>query len=137
MTKATRLLTLAALLLATAFAQAGNWPRFRGPNGTGTVDDGDVPLTFSEKENLLWEVAIPGVGHSSPVVWGESLSLQSASKDGKDRWLICVDTGDGSIRYGEIVTVIDAAKGAGIEKVGIVTDGMRKGPSGAPTGGSQ
>ncbi len=45
--------------------------------------------------------------------------------------------GDGSLRYGEIVTVIDAAKGAGIEKVGIVTDEMRKGPSGAPTGGSQ
>jgi len=47
--------------------------------------------------------------------------------------------GDGSLRYGEIVTVIDAAKGAGIEKVGIVTDEMRKGgsSSGAPTGGSQ
>ena len=47
--------------------------------------------------------------------------------------------GDGSLRYGEIVTVIDAAKGAGIEKVGIVTDEMRKGASsgGTPTGGSQ
>jgi biopolymer transport protein TolR len=46
--------------------------------------------------------------------------------------------GDGSLRYGEIVAVIDAAKGAGIEKVGIVTDEMRKGgASGAPTGGSQ
>jgi biopolymer transport protein ExbD len=47
--------------------------------------------------------------------------------------------GDGSLRYGDIITVIDAAKGAGIEKVGIVTDEMRKGASaaGAPTGGSQ
>jgi biopolymer transport protein TolR len=47
--------------------------------------------------------------------------------------------GDGSLRYGEIVAVIDAAKGAGIEKVGIVTDEMRKGASsgGAPTCGSQ
>jgi biopolymer transport protein ExbD len=46
--------------------------------------------------------------------------------------------GDGSLRYGEIIAVIDAAKGAGIEKVGIVTDEMRKGgASGAPTGGSQ
>ena len=35
--------------------------------------------------------------------------------------------GDGSLRYGEIIAVIDAAKGAGIEKVGIVTDGMRRG----------
>ena len=99
MTKATRLLTLAALLLATAFAQAGNWPRFRGPNGAGTTDDKDVPLNFSEKENLLWKLAIPGVGHSSPVVWGDSLFLQSASKDGKERWLICVDTTEGAIRW--------------------------------------
>ena len=35
--------------------------------------------------------------------------------------------GAGSLRYGEIVEVIDAAKGAGVEKVGIVTEGMRKG----------
>jgi biopolymer transport protein ExbD len=38
--------------------------------------------------------------------------------------------GDGSLRYGEIIAVIDAAKGAGIEKVGIVTEGMRRGDSG-------
>ena len=38
--------------------------------------------------------------------------------------------GDGSLRYGEIIAVIDAAKGAGIEKVGIVTEGMRRGDTG-------
>jgi len=39
--------------------------------------------------------------------------------------------GDPNLRYGEIVAVIDAAKGAGVEKVGIVTEGMRKAASGA------
>ena len=34
--------------------------------------------------------------------------------------------GDGALRYGDIVEVIDAAKGAGVEKVGIVTEGMRR-----------
>jgi biopolymer transport protein ExbD len=38
--------------------------------------------------------------------------------------------GAGSLRYGEIVEVIDAAKGAGVEKVGIVTEGMRGASSG-------
>ena len=38
--------------------------------------------------------------------------------------------GAGTLRYGEIVEVIDAAKGAGVEKVGIVTEGMRRGSSG-------
>ena len=41
--------------------------------------------------------------------------------------------GAGTLRYGEIITVIDAAKGAGVEKVGIVTEGMRR-AAGAGTG---
>jgi biopolymer transport protein ExbD len=36
--------------------------------------------------------------------------------------------GDGALRYGEIVAVIDAGKGAGVDRVGIVTDGMRRAP---------
>jgi len=39
--------------------------------------------------------------------------------------------GAGNLRYGDIVTVIDAAKGAGVEKVGIVTEGMRRAAGGA------
>ena len=42
----------------------------------------------------------------------------------------------GTLRYKEIVDVIDAAKGAGVEKVGIVTEGMRKAAGAAPTGGN-
>jgi biopolymer transport protein TolR len=38
--------------------------------------------------------------------------------------------GDGTLRYGDIIAVIDAARGAGVEKVGIVTDGMRREASG-------
>jgi len=40
--------------------------------------------------------------------------------------------GDPQLRYGDIIAVIDAAKGAGVEKVGIVTEGMRRGDTGAP-----
>ncbi len=42
--------------------------------------------------------------------------------------------GAGNLRYGEIVEVIDAAKGAGVEKVGIVTEGMRRAAGAAPIG---
>ena len=45
-------------------------------------------------------------------------------------------SGDGSLRYGDIINVIDAAKGAGVEKVGIVTEGMRKGGSAGATPGA-
>ena len=44
--------------------------------------------------------------------------------------------GDGSLRYGDIVFVIDAAKGAGVEKVGIVTEEMRRGGAPAAPGGN-
>jgi biopolymer transport protein TolR len=54
--------------------------------------------------------------------------LRSTFESRREKTLFLI--GDGSLRYGDIITVIDAAKGAGVEKVGIVTDGMRKGDSG-------
>ena len=54
--------------------------------------------------------------------------LRTTFESRKERTLFLI--GDGSLRYGDIIAVIDAAKGAGVEKVGIVTEGMRKGDSG-------
>ena len=51
--------------------------------------------------------------------------LRTIFEDRKDKTMFI--SGDGALRYGDIVNVIDAAKGAGVEKVGIVTEGMRKG----------
>ena len=54
--------------------------------------------------------------------------LRTIFEERKDKTMFIV--GDGNIRYGDIVTVIDAAKGAGVEKVGIVTEGMRRAANG-------
>jgi outer membrane protein assembly factor BamB len=91
--------TLVLIASLGALAGADNWDRFRGPNGTGTTDDKDIPLTFGTNENLLWKVALPGAGNSSPVIWGKHLFLQAASSDGKLRTLLCLDTADGRIRW--------------------------------------
>jgi biopolymer transport protein TolR len=56
--------------------------------------------------------------------------LRDTFETRKDKTMFIL--GDGSLRYGEIVAVIDAAKGAGVEKVGIVTEGMRRGNSAPP-----
>jgi biopolymer transport protein ExbD len=54
----------------------------------------------------------------------------------KDKTLFLI--GDGSVRYGEIMRVIDAAMGAGVDKVGVVTDGMRReAMAGGGTGGAR
>ena len=54
--------------------------------------------------------------------------LRRIFEERKDKTMFIV--GDGSLRYKDIVDVIDAAKGAGVEKVGIVTEGMRKAAGG-------
>ena len=59
--------------------------------------------------------------------------LRNIFEQRKDKTLFIV--GAGTLRYGEIVAVIDAAKGAGVEKVGIVTEGMRQAAGAAPVGG--
>jgi outer membrane protein assembly factor BamB len=94
-------LTYALVLIASlaGLARADNWERFRGPNGTGTSDDKDIPLKFGPDENVLWKAELPGVGNSSPVVWGKHLFLHLCSKDGKQRSLLCLDTADGKVRW--------------------------------------
>ena len=62
-------LALAALLAAgaTATAQAPDWSRFRGPNGTGIVPDAGYPTEFGPDRNLKWRAAVRP-GKSSPVL---------------------------------------------------------------------
>jgi outer membrane protein assembly factor BamB len=82
-------------------ASAANWPRFRGPNGTGVAADKDIPIRWTEKGGLAWKTAVPGLGNSSPVVWGDRVFLQSASEDGKERRLLCLDAVHGNILWSE------------------------------------
>jgi hypothetical protein len=57
-----------------------HWPSFRGTTAAGVVDDLQLPDTWNPKtgENILWRTRIPGLGHSSPVVWGDRLFVTSA-----------------------------------------------------------
>src|SRR5881394_1870073 len=56
---------------------AANWDRFRGPNGAGQSDDAGIPTKW-EPNNFLWKRPLPGVGHSSPVIWGNRMFITSA-----------------------------------------------------------
>ena len=56
----------------------GPWPSWRGPLGTGTSPDADPPISWSESENVRFKVALPGLGHSTPVVWGDHVFLTTA-----------------------------------------------------------
>jgi outer membrane protein assembly factor BamB len=87
-------LAVCALAGLALSAGAANWPRFRGPNGTGDTPDADIPVKWTDKD-MAWKAQLPGAGNSSPVVWGDRLFIQSASPDGKERYLLCLNTADG------------------------------------------
>ena len=59
----------------------GDWPYWRGPAADGMAV-GDAPLTWSATENVRWKTDIPGLGHSSPVIWGDYIFLTTAIKTG-------------------------------------------------------
>ena len=54
------------------------WPQWRGPLGTGVAPSGAPPVEWSETENVRWKVALPGRGHSTPVIWGDYLFVTAA-----------------------------------------------------------
>ncbi len=66
-------------------SSAQEWPRFRGPDGTGitaTPDDPLLPNVWSRTENVAWRTEIPGVGWGSPVVWGRTVFITAVVSDG-------------------------------------------------------
>ncbi len=54
------------------------WPQWRGPLGTGEAPKAQPPVEWSETKNVRWKTALPGKGHSSPIVWGERIYLTTA-----------------------------------------------------------
>ena len=66
--------------LPKAAPATGAWPSFRGPNASGVADGQNLPETWNGKsgQNVLWRTAIPGLAHSSPIVWGDRVFVTSA-----------------------------------------------------------
>ncbi len=103
-------LTLAAVLLSTALslsAQTGskqekNWPGFRGVAASGVAEGYGTPEAWNveEKKNVLWKTPIPGLSHSSPVIWGDRVFVTTAIS-GKDKAELKVGL------YGDIASAQD------------------------------
>ena len=74
----------------------GSWPTWRGAAGTGEAPGATPPLSWSEDENVVWKTALPGIGSSTPVVWGDRIYLTTAIKTDE-----VTRTGDASEQRGE------------------------------------
>ena len=83
-----------------------------------TVDNTQVMLEYTNDRHIT-------INHQPVTIQELETKLRDVFETRKDKTMFIA--GDGGLRYGEIIAVIDAAKGAGVEKVGIVTEEMRRG----------
>ena len=60
-----------------------NWPSFRGPSASGVAEGYRTPVKWDieQAENIRWKTSIPGLGHSSPAIWGDRIFITTAVKD--------------------------------------------------------
>lgn len=108
------------LLLTNGFA--ADWPRFRGPDGSGIATEGKPPTVWSENKNVAWKTALPGPGTSSPIVWKNHVYLtchtgyglgseKSAAMEKLKRHLLCFDLADGKLIWErEVAAVLPETK---------------------------
>jgi outer membrane protein assembly factor BamB len=85
-------------------ALADQWPAWRGIHQNGLTSETEIPLHWSETENVHWKIELSGVGHSSPIVWGDSVFVTSADKTKLTRHLLCVDRETGRRLWDRIIT---------------------------------
>ena len=99
-----------------------NWPAFRGHNAEGVADGFPTVAEWDmeTEENILWVTPIPGLGHSSPIVWGDRIFITTAiyskgkqnlkvglygsgdpePEDGEFSWhLYCIDKKSGEVEW--------------------------------------
>lgn len=90
---------------ASAFAQANDWPEFRGPQRNGIAENATPPLEWSQDKNISWRQEIPGEGWSSPVVYDGSVYITTAIMDDKEApnslRVLRVDAATGVILWNE------------------------------------
>jgi outer membrane protein assembly factor BamB len=85
------------VLASGALHGAENWPAFRGPHGDGHAEASDLPVTWSETENVGWKTPVHGKAWSSPVVWEQQIWMTTAPEDGTSMGAVCVDLASGRI----------------------------------------
>ncbi len=104
-----------AVALGAVCALGADWAQFRGPRGSGTSDETGLPVTWSEKENLVWRAKLPGPGTSCPIVIGKRVYLtcysgygvslfKKGEKEPEDpkallRHMVCIDRANGAILW--------------------------------------
>jgi len=76
-----------------------NWPGWRGPRGDGTSSETEIPVKWSDTENIAWKAAVPHLGHASPIVWDDRVFLVGTDIEHHDRMLMAYRRTDGKLLW--------------------------------------
>ncbi len=95
------------VLTASTIRADDNWFQFRGPGGQGMSNSKDLPIHWSETENIVWKAPLPGKGWSSPVVLNGQIWMTSALEDGHSLHALCVDFDSGRLIHDVEVFHVD------------------------------
>ncbi|NQU52230.1 MAG: PQQ-binding-like beta-propeller repeat protein [Bacteroidetes bacterium] len=90
-------------IYSTSFTQAQNWPNWRGPNGDGTSIETNLPAEWDSITNVVWKSPVPGVGHSSPIIWEDKLFTITALLETQERVLLCYNSKNGDLLWQQTV----------------------------------
>ena len=88
--------TLALLFCCCGMATGQQWTRFRGPNGQGISEATTIPANWTGKD-YNWRVKLPGMGYSSPVIWGERIFITCGIEEDATQIIRCLRTSDGEL----------------------------------------
>ncbi len=69
------------VIASLSLAYAENWPGWRGPGSLGISSEKGIPVQWDQAKNVKYKVAVPGLGHSSPIVWGNRIFVTTAVND--------------------------------------------------------
>ncbi len=86
-----------------------NWPQWRGPFLNGSTTEANLPETFSKTNNFLWSTPLPGQAHATPIIWNDSVFVNSPDADG-NLVLLCLDRDSGKIRWQQQASTGNRAK---------------------------
>jgi outer membrane protein assembly factor BamB len=110
-------LVLLVLFLSSTTINAQNWPSFRGPNASGVAEGTNPPITWDleKSQNVLWKTNIPGLSHSSPIVWGNNVFVITAiSSDAKSTFKAKdrgIDLATDDVRHTWMIFALDKRNG--------------------------
>jgi outer membrane protein assembly factor BamB len=94
-----RVIAVLSLTIFASTLHAEDWPAWRGPRLDGSSVEKNLPLKWSDTENVAWKAEIPGVGHSSPIISGDRVFVTTCLLKDQKRLLLCLDRQNGKVLW--------------------------------------